>query len=145
MELLDMPDKKEVLIEITSTQGKDKSVQKIKGEVIVAKDGAFYVKYEEPDRGPTGGITRTMVKISSGEIKIMRHGEVESQQAFTTGQRLPGFYRSPFTKFNLSTDTQKVETHLEGANGTVFWEYDLYVYDELSGHFAISLNIQEEV
>lgn len=140
-----MPDKKEVRIVLTSTQGEDKSVQEMRGEVVALGEGIFYVKYEEPDKGPTGGITRTMVKISNNELKIMRHGEVESQQTFIAGQRLPGFYRSPFTKFNLSTDTSRLEINLEGAFGTVFWEYDLYAYEELSGHFVISLNIQEEV
>ncbi len=139
-----MPDQSRAKIVVTSRQNGEETLQEVTGEVFVRGDTA-YIKYEEPEPGPTGGMTRTMVKISGGELKIMRHGEVESEQTFQVGRKLPGFYRSPFTKFNLSTHTQTLETRLNGAFGHIAWEYDLFVYEELSGHFAISLHIQEEV
>ncbi|MEF2968994.1 DUF1934 domain-containing protein [Paenibacillus sp. M1] len=138
-----MPDRNKAKIVVASRQGADETVQEIIGEAFVRGDTA-YIKYEEPEQGPTGGTTRTIVKITGGELKIMRHGEVESEQTFQVGRRLPGFYRSPFTKFNLSTHTRTLETRLDGPFGHVAWEYDLYVYEELSGHFSISLHIQEE-
>ncbi|MMZ59953.1 putative beta-barrel protein YwiB [compost metagenome] len=139
-----MQGKSTARIVVASRQGADQTVQEIKGEVIV-RGSSVYIRYEEPEKGPTGGITRTMVKITGNEIKIMRHGEIESEQTFQAGRKLPGFYHSPFTKFHLSTDTGKLDIALDGTFGRIVWEYDLYVYDELSGHFAISMLIEEEV
>ncbi|MGG6312922.1 DUF1934 domain-containing protein [Paenibacillus macerans] len=139
-----MPETKPVNIVLTSRQGTDETVQKLKGNAAL-RDGVAYIRYEEPEPGPDGKQTRTMIKIAGDELKIMRHGGVEAEQTFRSGQRLPGFYRSAFTRFNLSTDTVKLESRLDGAIGVVTWEYELYVYEELSGHFVISLHIQEEV
>lgn len=139
-----MPEMSPVKLVLTSRQGQDETVQSLTGNAMI-RDGAVYIRYNEPVTEPAGGITRTMVKITGEELKIMRHGDVEAEQTFRAGQRLPGFYRSPFTRFNLSTDTVKMDSRLNGVAGLVTWEYDLYVYEELSGHFAISLHIQEEV
>ncbi|MNO30428.1 putative beta-barrel protein YwiB [compost metagenome] len=139
-----MQGKSTVKIVMTSRQGTDKTVQKLRGEAMV-RGSSVYIRYEEPEKGPTGGATRTMVKVTGGEIKIMRHGEVESEQTFQEGRKLPGFYHSPFTKFHLSTDTRRLSAAMDGMFGEIVWEYDLYVYDELSGHFAISMLIEEEM
>lgn len=139
-----MQGKSKAKIVVTSRQGVDKTVQELKGEAMV-RGGSVYIKYDETEKGPTGGTTRAIVKISSEKIKIMRHGEVESEQTFQKGRRLPGFYRSPFTKFNLSTDTRSLDIRLNGPFGEIVWDYDLYVYEELSGHFNISMIIEEEV
>lgn len=133
-----------VKIVLTSRQEADETVQSLRGNAV-ERGGAVYIRYEEPDPGSDGGPTRTMVKITGDELKIMRHGGVETEQTFRRGHRLPGFYRSSLTRFNLSTDTVKLESRLVGVVGLVIWEYDLYVYEELSGHFVISLHIQEEV
>lgn len=133
-----------VKITLTSRQDGEETVQALSGESFVKGD-TVYIRYEEPESGPGGGTARTMVKITGGELKIMRHGAVESEQTFQVGRKLPGFYRSPYMSFNLSTDTRMLETGLEGTSGHIVCEYDLYVYEELSGRFAISLHIQEEV
>lgn len=139
-----VPNWKPAIIVINSRQGDEASEQRIKGECL-SKGSAVYVRYDEPEPGPTGGATRAIVKISKDELKIMRHGEVESEQTFQQGRCLPGFYRSPYTRFNLSTDTSRLESDLDGSYGIVTWEYDLLVHEEMTGHFVISLHIQEEV
>ena len=98
------------------------------------------------NQGPQGEkiSVRTTIKIAGNQLKLIRHGGIQSEQSFESGRRLPGFYRSPYTQFNLSTETSKLELVREGRSLTVEWEYDLYVYEELSGKFAISLHIQEE-
>ncbi|WP_213595514.1 DUF1934 domain-containing protein [Paenibacillus sp. FSL W8-0186] len=139
-----VPNWKPAVIVINSQQGDEASEQRIKGETW-SKGSTLYVRYVEPEPGPTGGTTRATIKISQNELKIMRHGEVESEQTFQQGKRLPGFYRSPYTRFNLSTDTSRLNARLEGSGGVVAWEYDLWVHEEMTGHFVISLHIQEEV
>ncbi|MHA0858287.1 YwiB family protein [Paenibacillus sp. CMAA1364] len=138
-----MSHKTQVLIVLRSRNDGEEVVQELPAELIV-KGSDLYVRYEEPDEGPQGGTTRTTMKITKDGLKIMRHGEVQSENSFQLGERLPGFYRSPFTTFNLSTLTTKMDIQIEGWYGQVSWAYDLYVYEDLSGQFEIDLHIQEE-
>lgn len=139
-------DKYNVSITLVSLQDGQRNVVNVNGEVIV-KGTHLYIRYEELEQGPRGEdiSVRTTIKIASNQLKLIRHGGVESEQSFQEGQRLPGFYRSSYTQFNLSTDTQKLDIERHGRSITVTWNYDLYVYEELSGQFAISLHIQEEI
>lgn len=134
-----------VSVTLTSVQGGERNVVHASGEAI-ARGNQLYIRYEETQTGPKGEqvSVRTTLKISDSELKLIRHGGVQSEQSFVPGQRLPGFYRSPYTQFNLSTDTRKLDMKRDGRSLAVSWEYDLYVYEELSGQFAISLHIQEE-
>lgn len=129
---------------LTSRQGGDVKVQRLRGNALL-RGGAVYIRYNEPEPDHEGVQTRTMLKITGEELKIMRHGGVESEQTFRSGRRLPGFYHSALTRFQLSTDTVKLDTQLTGVTGLVNWEYDLYVYGECSDRFVISLHIQEDV
>jgi uncharacterized beta-barrel protein YwiB (DUF1934 family) len=132
-------------VTLESLQDGQKNVMKAAGEVI-ARGAQLFIRYEEAEQGPRGEAVsvRTTIKISGSELKLIRHGSIESEQSFALGRRLPGFYRSPYTQFNLSTKTRKLDITREGRSLNVSWEYDLYVYEELSGQFAISLYIQEE-
>ncbi|MGG1878604.1 DUF1934 domain-containing protein [Paenibacillus cisolokensis] len=134
--------RKQAAIRLQSLHEGEKTVHELEAEVF-ARGKSLYVRYIEPKLGPHQGETRTMLKLSEDEVKIIRHGEVESEQSFMLGQRLPGFYRSPFTSFQLSTHTQRMELVVDGMSGRAAWEYDLYVFEDYSGHFSISLSIQE--
>lgn len=139
------PDKYGVSITLVSLQDGQENVVNVNGEVIT-KGQHLYIRYEELEQGPKGErvSVRTTIKIAGNQLKLIRHGGVQSEQSFQLGQRLPGFYRSPYTQFNLSTETRKLDVERDGRSLKVTWEYDLYVYEELSGQFAISLHIQEE-
>ncbi|USB33419.1 DUF1934 domain-containing protein [Paenibacillus sp. YPG26] len=140
-----MPDYTPASITLTSLQDGAETVQSYQGQVFNSGSGIF-LKYEEQGQGPTGEeVTRVTVLITPGELKLIRHGSVESSQSFQEGRRLPGYYRAAYTSFNLSTQTHSLTLNLDGLSGTARWKYDLYVYDELAGQFDISLHIQEEV
>ncbi|WNS42134.1 DUF1934 domain-containing protein [Paenibacillus sp. MMS20-IR301] len=134
-----------VSVTLVSVQGGGRNVVQAAGEAT-AKGQSLYIRYEEMQPGPEGNevSVRNTLKITEGGLKLIRHGGVQSEQSFEPGQQLPGFYRSPYTQFNLTTDTRKLDIKRDGRSLAVSWEYDLYVYGELSGQFAISLNIQEE-
>ncbi|WP_379137553.1 DUF1934 domain-containing protein [Paenibacillus sp. sgz500958] len=138
-------DKYSVSVTLVSLHEGERSVLNVTGEVI-AKGSQLYIRYEEPGQGPEeeNAAIRTTIKISGSELKLIRHGGVQSEQTFEQGRRLPGFYRSPYTQFNLSTDTRELDITRNGRSLKISWDYELYVYDELSGQFAISLHIQEE-
>ncbi|BFH65835.1 MULTISPECIES: DUF1934 domain-containing protein [Paenibacillus] len=138
-----MQDAKKARIQLQSRHEGEDVVQKTEAEVF-ERGGALYLKYEEPETDLQGQKIRTLLKITSDSLKMIRHGAVESEQSFQEGQRLPGFYRSPYTSFNLSTQTSLLEIRLNGTAGTIRWAYDLYVHEECTGHFNISLHIQED-
>lgn len=139
-----MPDITQAQIRIVSRVDGEEVVQELPAELIL-KGTVLYVRYEEPQASPQGGATRTTIKIAPHEVKIIRHGEVQSEHSFQHEKRLPGFYRSPYTTFNLSTYTTDMDMKIEGMYGHVNFAYDLYVFDDLSGQFAIQLHIQEEL
>lgn len=138
-------DKYGVKVTLISSHDGERSVLNTKGEVIV-KGEHLFIRYEEPVQGPQGeeSVIRNMIKIAGSELKLIRHGSVESEQTFQKGRRLPGFYRSSYTQFNLSTQTRKLGISRSGRSLKVTWDYDLYVYEEWSGRFALSLHIQED-
>lgn len=138
-------DKYSVSITLESLQDGQRNVVQAAGEAT-ARGQQLYIRYEESEKGPQGEAVsvRTTLKISDSGLKLIRHGGIESEQSFEPGRRLPGFYRSPYTQFNLSTDTRNLDIVRKGRSLTVAWEYDLFVYEELSGQFALSLHIQEE-
>lgn len=65
-------------------------LQEMQGEAVL-KGSVLYVRYEEPQVGPEGGTTRTTLKLGGQSIKIIRHGEVESEQTFELNRKLPWF------------------------------------------------------
>lgn len=139
------PHKYGVSITLASRHEGETSVLSVGGEAV-QKGTQLYIRFEEPSQGPQSPevSVRTTIKILEDELRIIRHGGVESEQSFQSGRRLPGFYRSPYTQFNLSTETSTLGISRQGRSLTAAWEYELYVYDEPSGQFAISLHIQEE-
>ncbi|MNJ39761.1 putative beta-barrel protein YwiB [compost metagenome] len=141
--ILAMSEKKKVLVQISSQQESENTSQQFHGEMQV-RGNTRYVQYVEEHQAPNQGQVRTLLKITDNTLKIIRHGSVESEQSFSAQQRLPGFYRSPYTSFNLSTVTDTIEISSHGDELTISWVYDLYVYEELNGHFINSLHIQEE-
>ena len=138
-----MPDMRKAVISLISEHDGSKVTQKLPAEVFV-KGAYMYARYEEKAATPTAGTIRTLLKIGPDSIKLVRHGEVESEQSFQLGKRMPGFYRSPYSSFNLSTDTKELKIALEGMTGHLIWTYDLYVFEDLTDQFTISLHIQEE-
>lgn len=138
-----MSQNRSVRVRLHSQQDGEDVVQELPGDAIL-RGKSLYVRYDEPQEGPQGGKTRTTVKIGQHELKLIRHGEVQSEQSFELGRRLPGFYQSPYMKLAMSAHTQKLDIQMDGYSGQVAWAYDLYVFEDFSGHFAISLHIQEE-
>ncbi|MCM3786776.1 DUF1934 domain-containing protein [Neobacillus mesonae] len=132
-----------VKLHIHSVADGEKVIQTFSGEAI-RKGTALYVRYEEAEQIPGGNKIRNTVKITDRSVKLIRHGGVESEQNFELGQRLPGFYKSPYTSFALSTDTKELEIGMSSMSAKLAFHYDLYVFEEKSGDFAISMEIQEE-
>ncbi|NGZ78209.1 DUF1934 domain-containing protein [Saccharibacillus alkalitolerans] len=133
-----------VLIRIVSRQDEETVEQTLAGQ-LYRKGKSLYIRYEEPGADGSRGSVRTLLKVTQEELKVIRHGEVESEQSFRKGSSLSGFYRSPYTRFALIAHTRDLRVRMQGASGEIYWEYELEIHDAISGHFAVSLTIQEEV
>ena len=137
-----MTEANEVRLTLRSEQDGEVGTTQMTGQAFV-KGNSLYVRYTEPPQPPQPEI-RTIIKISNDEIKIMRHGGVESEQTFRPGEHMSGFYYSPFTRFEMETHTRALHQGLNGITGQIAWEYDLYVHEQQSGRFKVSLHIQAQ-
>lgn len=144
-----MSKKHPVRVRLSSHQDQGQTVQEYRGEHI-DKGSSIYIRYEESGEGLPQAADRdktmTTVKIDRDHdiIKIIRHGAVQSEQAFQLGRRLPGFYRSPYVSTQLSQETTHMHIDMQEVGGMVEWSYELFAHEESTGEFKISLTIQEE-
>ncbi|WP_046216645.1 DUF1934 domain-containing protein [Paenibacillus wulumuqiensis] len=135
-----MTESNEVRLTLHSDQNGESVTTHFTGQAF-QKGSSIYIRYTELPESAQQEV-RTTVRISKDEIKIMRHGGVEAEQSFRQGEQLTGFYRSPFTRFALITHTSLIHNELNGYTGQVTWEYELYVHEQLSGTFKVSMDIQ---
>jgi uncharacterized beta-barrel protein YwiB (DUF1934 family) len=135
-----MAESRKVNIRIVSRAGDETIEQQIEGSLYI-KNGHAYIRYEEPFERM--GRTVTLVKIDPGEIKIIRRGDIASEQLFAIGLRTSGVYETPQSVLQLSMFTHRIDARLQSGIGAVEWSYDLYVAGELAGTYALQIEIQE--
>jgi uncharacterized beta-barrel protein YwiB (DUF1934 family) len=108
----------------------------------------IYLRYEEPDEAM--GRTRTLVKWSpaggeaghGGTLRVVRHGDFESEQTFRIGERLPGRYKTPYGLMTLEADTTRLEADLRDGWGRLSWSYTLYVDEERTGEYDLTIRVE---
>ncbi|WJH35761.1 DUF1934 domain-containing protein [Paenibacillus sp. CC-CFT747] len=105
------------------------------------KGDSFYFRYRETD--PAMGRTATILKVAPGEIRILRHGDVESEQTFVPDGRRNGFYQTPQGLLELGTETRELAVRLVNGTGTVSWSYDLFVSGEPSGTCRLEIIVTD--
>jgi uncharacterized beta-barrel protein YwiB (DUF1934 family) len=133
--------KKSVDIEIHSKSDDQAVVQKVKGELYL-RDEFVYIKYKEPDYEM--GTTSTMMKLKPGYIKIIRHGDVQSEQEFLLHEKTYGFYYTPQGRMGLETYTHSLLLQLKEGIGSVQWSYDLKIWEDETVAYALRLEIREQ-
>lgn len=136
-----MTSKKQVLVRIDSRQDGHNLTQRVSGELFF-KGRQIYLRYREPS--PEMGNTQTTVKIGEQEIKLIRHGDIRSEQTFIYGGKRNGYYETRHGKLSLETHTRRMNQDLSGGLGSLEWEYDLHVMEEHAGTYTLKLVIQEE-
>jgi uncharacterized beta-barrel protein YwiB (DUF1934 family) len=101
----------------------------------------YYVRYPESD--PAMGRTMTTVKWNEREIRVIRHGDVQSEQTFAPGQRKPGSYRFPQGQLSLETYTHTMSPRTVDGIGDLAWSYDLYTDGRYAGRYKLKLVIED--
>ncbi|MBP1994964.1 DUF1934 domain-containing protein [Paenibacillus eucommiae] len=136
-----MTPKQRVHIRIESQQAEEQTVQLAEGELYPKGDHA-YIRYEEADSGL--GQTFTILKLEPDQIRIIRQGNVKSEQTFVRGEKRIGFYETVQGKLELEMHTRDLTAELIQGIGWAAWSYDLYVQGEHAGLYTIKLWIREE-
>lgn len=129
-----------VHLKITSESEGQFIEQAFKAELYVKGDHIYY-RYNEIDENM--GRTITTLKVEPQQIRIIRQGDIQSEQAFALRSHKSFFYQTPQGKLELSTYTHEINSCLTDQVGTISWSYDLYVSDELSGTYALKVEIGE--
>ncbi|MCL6458452.1 MAG: DUF1934 domain-containing protein [Gorillibacterium sp.] len=101
-----------------------------------------YFRYIE-DSNEGMGQTVTLLKVGPEEIRIIRHGDIESEQTFAVGELRPGFYQTKQGTLQLETRTSHVSVHLEEGIGTVEWTYEMQLAGEPVGSYRLNVEIGE--
>jgi uncharacterized beta-barrel protein YwiB (DUF1934 family) len=133
--------KQRVRIRIESKQEGQETLQLAQGD-LYPKGKHFYIRYEEAEAEL--GRTTTLLKLETGQLRIIRQGDVESEQKFVPGERSVGFYQTTQGRLELEMHTHGMSSDLNLGLGWVSWSYDLIVQGEPAGFYEIKLVIQEE-
>ncbi len=141
MELTNLS-KQQVQLQIKSDIDGQIITQKVPGELYM-KGGNVYYRYEEPEASVSMGPTVTTVKVALADrqIKVIRHGGLQSEQTFRLDEPGIGFYQTPQGDLELETQTHDIGIQLVQGIGQVSWVYDLWVNNELAGNYKLQLNI----
>ncbi|HEY0829393.1 MAG TPA: DUF1934 domain-containing protein [Bacilli bacterium] len=143
MELTNLS-KQQVQLQIKSNIDGHIITQKVQGELYLKGDTVYY-RYEEPEASVSMGPTVTTVKVvvPDRQIKVFRHGGLQSEQTFRLDGNGIGFYQTPQGDLELETRTYDIGIELVQGLGQVSWVYDLWVNSELAGNYKLQLNIFE--
>lgn len=131
---------KPVSIQIVSVQDGEHWCQEVEG-LLYFKNDSYYVRYEELEDAL--GKTTTTIKINENFIRVIRHGQTESEQTFILHQMQQGYYKLPQGRTPLQTFTHAVDNQLSQGIGKLHWIYDLYLDEEHAGKVELTLHIEE--
>jgi len=130
-----------VRIRLDSTLNGEQLQHHYRGE-LYRRGSSVYVRYMESDEQASE--VRTIIKLNAQEIKIIRSGQIESEQSFVLHERRRGLYRTRMGVLPLETDTMSMEIDISDGRCAAAWTYSLYIEEEHAGVFALKLTIQEE-
>lgn len=136
-----MTPKQQVRIRIESRSGEENVILQADG-LLYPKGDHFYIRYEE--EASEMGRTVTMMKLESGQARIIRQGDVQSEQTFVPNEKRVGFYQTAQGKLELEIHTYSYSHDLQNGIGTAAWNYDLYVAGGHAGRYHIKLWIETQ-
>jgi uncharacterized beta-barrel protein YwiB (DUF1934 family) len=114
--------------------------QNFEAELYV-KGTHIYYRYNEIDENM--GRTITTFKVEPQQIRIIRHGDIQSEQTFVLQSNRAGFYQTPQGKLELATFTHNLSVNLSEQLGDISWSYDLLVSGESTGTYDLRARISE--
>jgi uncharacterized beta-barrel protein YwiB (DUF1934 family) len=135
-----MTEKRKVQLRIISKSEGQHIEQNFDAELYV-KGTHIYYRYNEIDENM--GRTITTLKVEPQQIRIIRHGDIQSEQTFVPQSNRAGFYQTPQGMLELATFTHDLSTNLTDQLGDISWSYDLLVSGEQAGTYHLTARISE--
>jgi uncharacterized beta-barrel protein YwiB (DUF1934 family) len=135
-----MAEKRPVRIRIVSKSDHHTVEQEAVGE-LYAKGDHYYIRYAET--AAEMGKTVTIVKMGRHSLRIIRHGDICSEQTFTEGERIAGYYDTPHGRLELVIVTDTFSMRMHEGIGIVSWSYRLLMGSEDSGRYELCLYVEE--
>jgi uncharacterized beta-barrel protein YwiB (DUF1934 family) len=102
------------------------------------KENAMYLQFEEQHE--LGNI-KTIVKITNGEVVVIRSGAVHMRHAFRETEETTSHYRTSFGQWTMKTKTDHIEFHYDDRRkkGQLFVSYQLQMQNEQTGRHAMTI------
>jgi len=104
-----------------------------------SKEGSEYLTYKESEISGLQGTTSTL-KVSPGEVTLMRFGSVNSKMVFRQGCETTSIYDTGFGSFEITVFAEKVDIGIcNNKLNSIYLKYTLMI--NASGHFANEMRI----
>lgn len=115
--------------------------REMKGE-LYDKGAGVYLRYAEEHSDL--GDTRTTIRLSADEIRVIRSGDVRSEQQFILGKACRSYYDMPQGRMELEVVTDRLQVHIADNKQYIAaeWSYRLFIQGECSGEFRLRLQVQ---
>jgi len=124
---------------ICSRNGNEEETRRTEGEWYVKGDG-HYLRYREEESEM--GKTVTIIRVKEDSIKIIRQGDVRSEQEFVPLKKRVGYYSLPKGRLSLETFTRTMDVRWKDGEGSLSWSYDLAVSGSPAGRCRLDIAIR---
>ena len=126
-------DKYNATLTITSVINNDENIELITEGAFYFKNGSYYILYDEKEEMGMANCSVT-VKVSDKEVTISRKGDFSSKMLYKTGEASEFLYNTPYGRFPVILDTQKIENNLSVMGGKIEILYSVTIRDEENSH-----------
>ena len=105
------------------------------------RDGGWEIYYEESDLTGMGGVTTTF-RVEPDKVTLNRRGKLVSEMVFQLGVQHDSLYRMEFGALMITVCANKVEHHLNEADGTIDLTYAIDIENTAAGFIEYHLDIK---
>ncbi|MBB5174124.1 DUF1934 domain-containing protein [Texcoconibacillus texcoconensis] len=113
------------------------------GELFEKSSGLFLRFDEQTDDNAS---IRQTIKAQTGEMTVIRNGDVEMKQRFISNQETEGMYQSPYGPLSMVTKTKHVDVEWDPVQktGSLHVGYELFLQGQEAGYHDMQVKIKEE-
>src|SRR5699024_65762 len=141
MRILVQTDKMAVSLTLNTTSAGHQTTYEVDGDLYL-KGAVIYIRY--PESNQEMGNTFSTVKIKPDAIKVMRKGDIESEQRFMLGRLLDGYYQLGNRRMNMQQNTLRMERKLVDGLGTIHWTYQLWLEGQSTEEITVYLQVRRK-
>lgn len=137
---------KNVIISVKGTQTmpdqEKENLELITEGKYYKKGSTYYITYKESQVTGMEGTTTTL-KVSDGEVTLMRFGTVNSQMIFKKGEKSYSYYDTAYGAFTIAIYSNDVDVKVDDNGGEIRVDYTLEIDNNSLGKNKFYMNIRE--